>query len=332
MDGRRYFNRTIRWSVIALAATAAVLVGALVAQGGQPDLATTESVAPNPVESGQDTLYTVSYENNSGATLSNSSIVITLPAGTAFKAAAPDVCTAAAPAANGTIAVKCPRGLMPAGTLFAQQVVFSAPIVPTGTKEITVTSLLKFNERDNDGDTGPKHDDQWAAKDVTTVVHADSDDLVGKCASKNGETMSTQGGSTSRGNPQITGAVVPANEEGQLCSPVVLREVPAESSEAAGACPTGATCTTQVSITASPEFATNPVQLSFKLDSSFFGRAPDPATFKWYKNGVLVPNCTTPGELGPDPCITTRARHGQKGIELGVLWSGNDPSWVGGAG
>ena len=90
-------------------------------------------------------------------------------------------------------------------------------------------------------------------------------------------------------------------------------------------CPT--TCQTQISITDSPHFAT-PMTLTFTMDGSLFGKAPDIATFKWYKNGTLVPDCG-PGPSLPDPCIQTRAANGAKGIKLVVRWSGTDPSWGG---
>lgn len=325
MAAVRQHKRTVRYGVVTTLAAAAVLAGALVALGGQPTVATTQALAPNPVTSAQDTLYSTSYENTGGATLTNASIVVTLPAGSVFRFGDPDVCTAGTAAEDGTIDVTCPRGLMPAGQIFAQQIVFAAPTVTTEPVGIAVTGKLKFNERDSDGDTGKQHTDTVDAVPVLTNVHPVSRDLLGKCVSKNGGSLSTDGPATTKANPQITSAIVPANPT-LACSPVVVREVPAGS--VAGACPTGSTCQTEISVTDSPQFST-PMLLSFTMDGSLFGKTPDLATFKWFKNGVLVPDCD-PEQPELDPCIATRERNGTKGVKLGVRHLGTDPTWVGG--
>jgi hypothetical protein len=317
-----YVGRSIKWGTSAAAVATAVLVGALAALGGQPQVVTTQSVAPNPVTSGMDTLYATSYTNTGGTTLTNASIVVTLPAGSAFQFADPAVCTAADPAEDGTIAVTCPRGQMPNGTTFPQQIVFAAPTVTTGFLPITVSSKLTFNERDSDGTLGPQHTDTVFAGDVATNVYPVSRDLLGKCVSKNGGSLSTEGSATSKTNPQITSATIPANTT-LACSPVVLQEKPAAG--VTGVCPT--TCQTQISVTDAPQFPT-PMALTFTIDGSLFGKAPDVTTFKWYKNGTLVPNCD-PDQPALDPCIESRAPNGKGGIKLGVRWLGNDPSWGG---
>jgi hypothetical protein len=125
-----YLQRSIRWVLLAVAVATAVLMGALAARGGQPMVTTTQSLAPNPVTSGLDTLYSTSYQNNGGTTLTNASIFVTLPAGSVFQFADPALCTAGAAAQDGTIPVTCPRGQMSTGTIFAQQIVFSAPTSP----------------------------------------------------------------------------------------------------------------------------------------------------------------------------------------------------------
>jgi hypothetical protein len=319
----RYFKRSIKFGTVLAAIGTVVLVGAIAARGGQPQVTTTRSLAPNPVTSGQDALYGTSYENTGGTTLTNASIVVTLPAGSVFQFSDPAVCTAGAAAQNGTIPVTCPRGQMPNNALFSQQIVFTAPTTTIATLPITVTSKMTFNERDSDGTLGKEHTDTVFAESVATDVYPVNRDLLGKCVSKNGASLSTEGSATSKTNPQITSATVPANST-LACSPVVLREVPAAG--VTGVCPS--TCQTQISITDSPLFSvTSPVLLTFKLDGSLFGKTPDPATFKWYKNGTLVPNCD-PFQPLLDPCIETRAPNG-KGLLLGVRWSGNDPSWGG---
>ena len=87
-----------------------------------------------------DALYSTSYQNTSGTTLSNATILVNLPAGSVFKFADPAVCTAGSAAQDGAIPVSCIRGHMPAGTLFEQQIVFAAPVVTTAATPITLTS------------------------------------------------------------------------------------------------------------------------------------------------------------------------------------------------
>ena len=328
MRSKRDARRYTRFVVVAATVAAAVGVGAIAARGGQPMVDSETSLAPDRVTSGLETLFSASFENTGGNTLTNAEILVTLPAGAAFAFADPAVCTAGAAAQDGTILVSCPRGQMRTGTRFDQQIVFKAPTVTSALPQTTtVKSRLIFNERDSDGNTGKQHVDTIFA-DAITSVHAVSRNLIGKCVSKSGETLSTAGIATSKDNLQITVATVPANAS-QACSPVVLEEKPAGSEPAT--CPTGVTCQTEVSTTASPPFSvTSPVHLTFLIDGALFKKAPDPATFVWYKNGIAVPNCAV-GSTGatPDPCVESRGRHGSKGIALGVRWSGNDPSWQG---
>ena len=105
-----HYRRSIKLGAVVAAIGAAVLVGAIAARGAQPTVTTTQTLAPNAVTSGLNALYSTSYQNTSGTTLTHASIFVTLPAGSVFQFAAPDLCTAAAAAQDGTIPVTCPRG------------------------------------------------------------------------------------------------------------------------------------------------------------------------------------------------------------------------------
>ena len=78
----------------------------------------------------------------------------------------------------------------------------------------------------------------------------------------------------------------------------------------------------QVSITAPPATATDPLVLVFRIDSSLIPAGENQNTIQILKNGVLVPACSgAPGDASPIPsCVSNRALVGDD-VEITVLSS-----------
>ncbi len=74
------------------------VVGPLAAEAGAASVVTSSSVlAPNLVSTGRTAFYSATWANQSRPTLTNTAVVITLPAGSALVSADPAVCTVALP-------------------------------------------------------------------------------------------------------------------------------------------------------------------------------------------------------------------------------------------
>ena len=302
-------QRGIRWALGTVVAIAGFVTFTVAGWAGDPQFGTIESsLAPAPaVTGGGDVLYTVTYPYTGRATLTHSVVEITFPAGWTFAApAAPNVCVQAT-----STTVRCDRGSIGSGDPpVVQAVRFTTPEALAATPR-EVKSILTFKE--SGSDQNKSHVDSVDAPAATVNVVPPSDNHVSKCAAKGGATVGTKSGISETNGLTTTINVPPTTG---LCSPVSAQEFPPQD-PAVTACPT---CTTEVSVTATPLFsAANPIELVFEI----YGK---PKT--WFKNGVPVPACTGPGAT-PDPCISQRSNIG-KGLRLKVLTSGNDPSWEGG--
>jgi len=78
----------------------------------------------------------------------------------------------------------------------------------------------------------------------------------------------------------------------------------------------------QVSITAPPASANDPLVIVLRIDSSRVPAGQDESTIQIFRDGVEVPACTgAPGIASPDPCVSNRALLPDGDVEITVLTS-----------
>jgi Tol biopolymer transport system component len=76
----------------------------------------------------------------------------------------------------------------------------------------------------------------------------------------------------------------------------------------------------EVSITAPPATAADPLVIVFTLDSSQVPPGEDETTIHIFKDGAMVPPCTgPPGTASPDPCVSNRALLADNDVQITVL-------------
>jgi uncharacterized repeat protein (TIGR01451 family) len=295
--------------------TLSVLAGPLAGAGSaaSPVVTATSSLIPAFVTAGRTALYEASWTNDSNGTLTNATVVVTLPAGTGLVSATPAGCTVSEPA--GAPVVSCPKPNLAAGATVSQQLLLTAPeAVPA---DPTVAALLTANESRSDADRS--HTDTFPAPDRALTVVPTGGDAAGSCLLA-GDPLQTGPGLTAD-NPLVTTADL-TGPSGLACAGLTVVEQ--HRSNPSQACGEGATCTVDISVVEAPASA-SPYRLEFTF----------PATNRnltWYKNGLPVPECRGATQLpaGVDACVTSRAKLGSGAVAIGVLWSGGpDPSWTG---
>ncbi len=276
------------------------------------------------VTGGRNALYVVSWTNESNPTLTNTTVSITLPPGSAVLSADPDVCTAATPAnPSDPVVVSCPRENLRSGATITQQVYFRAPTVAAETQHV-ITSFLQGDERANDPNR--QHTDTFPAQDRTLRIVPTTGDSAGGCVQFGNGALATQSG-LSATNPLITAASL-TGPTGVFCTPLILLE--RHRSSPAEACGAGATCSTDIAVTDAPA-GSAPIQLTFTF-------VANNRNLTWYKTGdaggpaEAVADCPGATQLptGLDACVNSRSKPGRMAVALGVLWRGGpDPSWAG---
>jgi len=269
------------------------------------------------VTGGQKALYTATWTDESNATITNTSVVVTLPPGSVLVSADPDVCTASVDP-SGSVIVFCPRENMHSGDTLTQQVLFqTAPV--TAETQFTVTSFLQGKEQGSDANKS--HTDTFPAMpDQPLTISPTAADVAGGCTRFGDETLATQSGLTAA-NPLITTASL-TGPTGTICAPVTLVE--RHRTSPIEACGAGATCTTDIASTEAPTVSA-PSQLTFTF-------VANNRNLTWYKNGVEVADCPGATQLPDDvhACVNSRAKIGPMAVALGVLWGGGpDPFWAG---
>jgi hypothetical protein len=276
------------------------------------------------VTGGRNALYVASWTNEGNATLTNTTVSITLPPGSAVLSADPDVCTTATPVhPSDPVGVSCPRVNLGSGDTITQQVYFRALAVAAETQYV-ITSSLQGDERASD--INKQHTDTFPAPDRTLRVVPTAADSAGGCVQFGDAALATQSG-LSATNPLITAASL-TGPTGTFCAPVILTE--RHRSSPTEACGTGATCSTDIAVTDAPA-GSAPIQLTFTFVANNRG-------LTWYKTGdgggpaEAVADCPGATQLptGLDACVNGRSKLGPMAVALGVLWRGGpDPSWAG---
>jgi hypothetical protein len=311
-----------------------VLLGSFAAPGvaASPDVTASSRLVPSLVRGGaqvgfvtggREALYTGAWTNESNATITNTMIVVTLPAGSSLLAADPDVCTAPPTGPADPLVVSCPRDNLRSGDTLAQQIFFRARVVAADTQEV-VTSFLQGDERASDPNRS--HSDTFIAPPRPLTILSRTADAAGACTQPGNPPLATQSGLSSA-NPLTTAASL-TGPTGLFCTPLTLVEQ--HRSNPTEACGIGATCTVDIALTEVTD-ATRERPLSSPIQLTFTFLANN-RNLTWYKNGVQVADCAGARVLPPglDACVNSRSKLGSSAVALGVLWRGGpDPSWTG---
>lgn len=273
---------------------------------------------PSPVTAGGTVAYQTTFTNGTSKPLHNTQLDAPAPAGfSVLSVVSAGSCTTSAGDAT------CQFGTLPKGATVSAIVIMS---VPSSTGPVGSSVTWTTSDGDHDGD------DLEVVPSTSISVHAPSPNAVAQYVLPAGGDVNT-GTTTSAANPQSTGVNVPSTTTGAATS---VSEV-----NAAGptdACGPGAKCFGQISVVtvAAPAFtATDPLHLTFRLDSSELPknqqRHPDLDDIALYHDGAKVPNCTgAPGVASPASCISARKlvrpKHCKKGrftVEIDVLSTTN---------
>ncbi len=296
----------------------AVLLGASSASAHTGGTASaTLTGMPSPVTAGGTVAYQTTFTNGTSKRLANAVLEAPAPAGFSILSV---VTTASCTTSAGD--ATCQFGTLAAGATVSATVIMSVPSSPG-----SVGSSVTWTTSDGDHD-----DDDLTVQATTTIaVQAPSPNAISEYVLPSGDTVST-GSTTSAANPQSTSVGVPATSTGAATS---VAEVNAASPT--DACGSGAKCVGQISVVtvAAPAFsATDPLHLSFLLDSSELGKhfdADDVKKLPMFHDGVAVPNCTGgSGVASPATCVSARKiirpKHCHKGqftVEIDVLSTTN---------
>ncbi len=269
--------------------------------------ATAQTDAPDPVTAGLDVRYLVTVKNLGPDEATGVGLTDTLPAGTTFIEAAASQGTCGPPV-TGTI--ECDLGTLADGASATLSVVVQSP---SSAGSITNSASVKANEEDpvsgND-----------SSSESTTVQARTRDEAHGWVPASGGQRVITTGGRPSPSDTTVTRVIVPEGVEGEVHL--------LEGSIDEGGCPAPYQCFgQQVDLSAQRSFA-DPYQLAFTFDDSVVPNVPATrlATLHF---GEQVLRCTTPGELGPDPCLTG-GRRIMGDLRRSVL-STYDGTWIAGS-
>lgn len=296
----------------------AALAGASSASAhGSGGAAATLTGTPNPVTAGGTVAYQTTFTNGMSKPLQNTQLDAPAPAGFGIlSVVSTGSCTTSAGDAT------CQFGTLAAGAAVSATVIMSVPS-STG----AVGSSVKWTTSDGDHDD----DDLTVLATTKVAVQAPSPNAISQYVLPAGGAVST-GSTTSAANPQSTSVAVPATPTGAATS---VSEVNATSPT--DACGPGAKCFGQISVVtvAAPAFsATDPLHLSFLLDSSELGKhfdADDVKKLKMFHDRIAVPDCTAGyGVASPATCVSARKiirpKHCRKGrftVEIDVLSTTN---------
>lgn len=312
---------------IAVLLLASAFVFGVLAPSSRADTPSTSfdlTLAPKPVVSaGSTTLASATFVNQGPSALNQVEISFRLPAGS-FEFASPDQgCTSSSLAQTGTGAtrVSCAIGKVGVGETVEQFVAFTAP---TGAGDVTILSDVKYKR--SDGQVFSKSD-----SDTTGVTAAGNPDEVGACATAAG-TISTDE-AAGAANPQSTS--VAFTESAVLpCTPISVGET--ERTPADPGCPSGVTCTTQVSFVTIPALP-EPAIVTLTFERQILAPGTKPKKFVLWETPDKYPAqpirrvqaCPLPP--GEDSCIVEVTKYRRKGIQvvLQVFGTGEDPRYAG---
>ncbi|MGH3042353.1 MAG: hypothetical protein ACRDNG_11570 [Gaiellaceae bacterium] len=277
------------------------------------------TVAPKPfVSAGSSTLASASFVNQSEGGLRDVAISFVVPAGS-FESASPERC-----AVSSATRVTCEIGTLAAGGSVQQFVRFTAP---AGEDEVAVGSTATYRKARQAAGTVLTRSDS----DSTGVAPAGDPDLVGTCASTAG-TLATDP-TSGEANPQST-SVAFTDSAALPCTPVSVGEQ--ERTPGNPGCPSGESCTTQVSFVTIPALP-EPAIVTISFEREVLAPGTKPKNFVLWETPDKYPAqpirrvqaCPLPA--GEDSCIVKVSKYRKKGIQvvLQVIGTGEDPRYAG---
>jgi hypothetical protein len=187
---------------------------------------------------------------------------------------------------------------------------------------VTFAAQASFDEGPSDQNSS--HVDTKLASTSTALGAVGSDFVTGFVPFAIGDELLTAGDltGTSVGNPQKTSLSVPAFAAAALGNVGVVQEVPHPTGDTTSDCQAGFSCFGQTSLVTLPGLFSPPIELSFRFDASELPPGTKAAKLRMFKNGTLVPLCTTPGVLSPAPtCQSSTTTFADK--DIGALLLSN---------
>ena len=313
--------------VVLLGAAFVCAGGAGVGRAANPGPNVTLSVTgtPGAISLGHYVSYTATVRNDDANTVTH--LVLTAPAAAAttpfplqYVSASPSVGTCSSPP---TLPVTCSFGSLRSEGVASVTLLFRAPAsMPTTGSTVTFTAQASFDEGPSDRNSS--HADTNLASASTGLGAVGDDFVIGFVPFTVGDELLTGGDltGTSVGNPQKTSLSVPAFAAAALGSVGIVQEVSHPGSDTTSDCQAGFSCFGQTSVVTLPGVFSPPIELSFRFDASEVPPGVKAAKLRMFKNGSLVPLCTTPGVLGPAPsCQSSTTAFADK--DVGALLLSN---------
>jgi hypothetical protein len=311
---------------VASALLAAVLVLAGAAATGRaanpgPSVTLSVSGAPSSVSLGHYVAYTASVSN--GDTSNVTHLALTAPAASStspfpltYVSATPSAGSCSAPPA---LPLTCSFGSLASGATVTVTFVFRAPAaLPATGAAVSFAAQVSFDEGPSDQNSS--HADTKLASAATTLGAVGNDFVTGFVPFALGDDLQTAGtlNGPSNGNPQKTGLAVAALAASLLGATGSIQEISHAADDTTSDCQAGFSCFGQTSVVTLPGSFSPPLQLSFRFDASELPPGMTQKKLRMFKNGVLVPLCTTPGVLSPGPtCQSSTTSFDDK--DLGAL-------------
>jgi hypothetical protein len=216
-------------------------------------------------------------------------------------------------------------GSLRGGGVVSVALLFRAPAsMPATGAAVTFTAQASFDEGPSDQNSS--HSDTKLASASTGLAEVGADFVTGFVPFALGDDLLTGGDLTgdSPGNPQKTSLSVPAFAAAAFGNVGVVQEVSHPAGDTTSDCQTGFSCFGQTSVVTLPGVFAPPIELSFRFDESEVPPGTKAAKLRMFKNGTLVPLCTTPGVLSPAPtCQSSTTTFDDKDIGAMLLSNTN---------
>jgi Domain of unknown function DUF11 len=286
-----------------------------------PNVSLSVTGAPGSVSLGHYVAYTATISNRDTNNVTH--LALTAPAASstspfplAYVSATPSRGSCSTPPA---LPLSCSFGPLASGASVSVTFVFRAPAaLPASGAAVSFAAQISFDEGPNDQNSS--HSDTKLASAATTLGAVGDDFVTGFVPFALGDDLETAGALTgpSNGNPQKTGLAVAALAASALGATGSIQEISHPAADTTSDCQAGFSCFGQTSVVTLPGSFSPPLQLSFRFDASELPSGMTQKKLRMFKNGALVPLCTTPGVLSPGPtCQSSTTSFDDK--DLGAL-------------
>jgi Domain of unknown function DUF11 len=315
--------RLIAAAVVALVAALALASAGRPASPG-PNVSVTVVGSPGTVTLGHYVSYAVTVHNGA----KNNVTHLALSAPTTGSSSPFPLTYVSASTSDGTcsapptLPITCSFGSLASGADDRVTFLFRAPAATPATGAAAVfTAQASFDEGPNDQNAS--HGDTNVGSATTTLSALGSDFVTGFVPFALGDELATGGdlnGAPAGGNVQKTSLNVPGGSAAGLGAVGLVQEIAHPATDTTSDCAAGFSCFGQTSFVTLPGLfsTTTPLALSFRFDASEVPPGMTEKKLRMFKNGALVPLCTTPGVLSPGPtCQSSTQTFDDK--DLGAL-------------